>query len=73
MATKFRNQSKEYQERYFKNAKYIRERQDGEITNRQFAATEGFQMKCLEAGVKSTTRQASRYRNGQGSVYNKVK
>lgn len=70
MATKFRNQSKEYQERYFKNAKYIRERQDGEITNREFAKTEGFQMKCIEANCKPTTRQASKYRRGLGSIKN---
>jgi hypothetical protein len=68
MATKFYNQSKEYRERYFKNAKDVRERQDGEITNRQFAATEGFQLKCMEANVKATPRQASKYRRGLGSI-----
>ncbi len=73
MKTAFRNQPMNYKDSYYKRAKEVRERQDGEITNRQFAATEAFQLKCMEVGVKATVRQASRYRNGQGSVYNKVK
>jgi hypothetical protein len=65
---KFRNRNDAYQSAYFRNAKIARERQDGEITNAEYAKTEGFQLKCMEAGVKPTKRQASRYRNGYGSL-----
>ena len=66
---KFRNQTKQYKENYFKRAKEVRERQDGEITNRAYANTEAFQQKCSDVGVKPTKRQASKFRRGMGLAY----
>jgi hypothetical protein len=67
---KFSNRSREEQERYFKNSKLVRERQDGQITNREFAKGEHFQLKCMEAKVEPTKRQASKYRRGLGKAAN---
>lgn len=41
-----------------------------ETSNREFANTEGFKQRCENAGVKPTKRQASKFRNKRGSVYN---
>ena len=71
--TAWQNRSKEYQERSQKNA-----REAGLIsnygrgqTNHEFASqNETFQLKCAEAGVKPTERQASKYRRGLGKAAN---
>ena len=65
---KFRYRSPDYKKAYFRRVAEAGGRQDGEITNREYANTAEFQAKCDEAKIKPTKRQASRYRNGYGSL-----
>jgi len=39
------------------------------MINKEFAETEAFQLACKEAGVKPTTRQASKFRRREGLAY----
>ena len=71
--SKFHRRTKEQQSAVFKKMREAGGRQDGEITNSEYAKTPEFELKCMEAGVQNTKRQASRYRNKSGSVYNKIK
>jgi len=44
---------------------------NGAIPNKVFARNDGaFNAACDAAGVKPTSRQASKFRNGKGSAYN---
>jgi hypothetical protein len=65
---KFHRRSKQEQSAVFKKMREAGGRQDGEMTNREYAATPEFELKCMEAGVKNTKRQAAKYRNGYGSL-----
>lgn len=42
-------------------------------TNKEYAATEQFRQKCSKLKVKPTARQASKYRNQKGIVYNSTR
>jgi hypothetical protein len=41
-----------------------------EVTNKAWSASEQFAEMCKQANVKPTRRQASKYRNKKGSLYN---
>ena len=43
------------------------------MTNRKFAKEDtAFQKACEVNGVRPTTRQASKYRNGKGAAFKKI-
>lgn len=71
LGTAWKNRSQDYKEKSRKNAS-----QAGLIsnfgrgqTNREFSSqNENFQLKCMEAGVKPTKRQASKFRRGLGKA-----
>ncbi len=42
----------------------------GGVTNKMFVSDGAFVAACEKSGVKPTSRQASKWRNGKGAAYN---